>query len=499
MPSSNRSILRLTSDTTNAFDQAYQVADPEIAILSTLDYPTKIALPKINDGTTDTAPLYGVVGLFNHGWGEVEVLDNRGVRVTVVPGKTNQAFRAGSTLGSTFGVAGAQTSYGFIAPQWVKANVADTPGCWQGTTTYKQPIHVGTTLISTIDVDATSHLIAANTISTLLNPAGADGDSISCASTLGGANWAAQSSAAEIVLDTVYRNWFTQVSSKISSIAYQFEDGINRMIVGMMAGGVFPAVADGNVSMPTTLSTISVTSANTSDFEGIPEQTSIATGDSVDRVSGKGSTWYQNWVGAKYRMSSSEGHLGASLDFDFTVTLPAVESTLSTYQSSVGNFFVIENRANANQIFVEDNYGHRLTILAPYTGAAFQAVTTEISTADGYSGDQQWRLTNTHLHPGGEGFTNNKSSALKTTTVWAPMDITCYIPSVSCLLGAGEITSLSTATFSSDTDSTAIIAGITYVLGQFASMNSCMVDYINHNLNALMEITGAFDLATFTT
>jgi hypothetical protein len=196
-------------------------------------------------------------------------------------------------------------------------------------------------------------------------------------------------------------------------------------------------------------------------------------------------------------MSSSEGALGASLDFDLTITLPAVESTLSTYQSSVGNFFTIENRAQANYLYVEDNYGHKLHTLKPYTGAVFQAVTTEISTADGYSGDQQWRLTGGHLMPGGEGFSNNKSCCLKTSTVWLPMDITCYIPDVSCL--ATEITSLSTATFSSATDSTALVAGMEYVLGQLASMHSCAFDYINHIHNMMMEVTGAFDLVTFTT
>jgi hypothetical protein len=469
-----------------------------VAILSSLAYDVPVALCRVGDGASDTVNDTHVLGVFAHGTGGVEVLDNIGRRVGFVPGRTQQVFRACS---SEYSTASSEYDYGY-GPFWVAANVGDTAGSYQGTTTYRQPIH-GTTGVTSVDVDGATITISSNTVSTAFSSVATISGTtypttinLTCASSLGGSDWAVASSWIEQQYDQILLNWASAVCDQFSSPFIEMEDALNRMVVGLAAAGISPGLGYAQYNAG---DSVALTSQST-DYEGDWTGTSIATGDSVDRASGLGASAVGVNKFGKYIASSDVNHVSGALDFDVAVVLPNVggaATTLSTYAATTGNFFTVTNTAAHNTIYVQDSYGHALYTVRPQTAAVFQAVSSNWTTEN--VDEEQWALTNARLVPGWESFTDPKSCTLRSTTVWGPVDLSTVLPQVSCLNTVGNITSLSTAAYSTDTDSTAMVAAMEYVLGQMASMNKAAFAKINHSLDMMGEVAGAFDLVTYTT
>jgi hypothetical protein len=366
---------------------------------------------------------------------------------------------------------------------------------------------MGTTVITSVDVDGATIVITSNTVSTAFSSVATISGTtypttinLTCASTLGGSDWAVASSWIELQYDQILRNWASAVCDQLSSPFIEMEDALNRMVVGLTAAGLSPGLGYANVNAG---DSIALTSQST-DYEltGPGRGTTVATGDSVTYTTGMGGSAIELIQGRnpKYIASSDVFHVSGGLDFDVAVVLPNVggaATTLSTFAATTGNFFTVTNTAAANVIYVQDSYGHALYTVQPEAAAVFQAVSTNATTEN--VDETQWALTNARLVPGWEGNTNPKTSTLKSTTVWGPVDLSTVLPQVSCLNAVGLITSLSTATYSTATDSTAMVAGMEYVLGQLASMNKAAFAKVNHSLDMLGEVAGAFDLMTFTT
>jgi hypothetical protein len=442
-------------------------------------------MPKVNDGTTETCDDNHVFAVCNEQFGTVEVKDNLGRRVGVVPGFSQQAFRACSSAQSSN-----SSLDGTYGPFWVPTVPADTGGSDQGTTTYRMPIHMGATIATTVDIDAATLLLSGNTLSTLLLGAGADGDSLSCASTLGAGYWTSAASHIQEQLDTVLTNWFAQAASAFSSPFIELENTANRIYVSLVAGGLAPAL--GYADMQTAGTSFGLTSQST-DYED-PGTTEAASAVSVWNTSEKPNRF------GKYVISSAVIQVGGSLDFDVAAVLPHVggaATTISTYAHTTGNMVSFENRSRSNTIEVQDSYGHRLHVLKPYTGAVFYAHTTNVSTADLYDGAEQWSLTNCRLIPGAESMAETNAETLKSTTTWGPLDLSTVLPQVSCL--ASNITTMTTATYSSATDTTAYVAAMEYVLGQLASQNFAAMTAVCDYIMSLNEMTAALDIVEWST
>ena len=487
-----RSILRLSSNSSDSSvneGYPYEVEDSQIVVLSTLSGPSVIALPRVNvDGSTEAAAVTGTVAVWNEGRGTIEVLDANGRRVDVVTPWETQCFHALSSGPDT-----ADTSLEMGYPGWIPIGFAESPASAHATTTFRQPLIFGASVtVSSIDIDGATNLISGNTISTLLNPAGAAGDSISCASTLGAAFWAVQSSHAEIQIDTALRGFIEKATSLMNVPLIELETAINKCWVGLAAAGLMPAIGP-NTTWPDAGGSISILSC-ASELEGDWPDTSAGTGF----FGPAGTSFYAGKFG-KYILSSAYQHVGASLNFDIALVLPAVgETSMSTFAHSTGCFVTIENRADNNTIEVQDSYGHRLRIMPPHSGAVFQSVTSHLSTDDNQDGVDQWALSKCRLQPGREGLAADLTSALNSALPWGPLDLSTVCPQVSCLNAAGLITSLSTATLSSATDSTAIVAAGEYCIGQLSSMAGAAWAAINNGMDALMEVGGAYDFSTYT-
>ena len=500
----NAAVFRVQSSdvTGTSANKRITIEDSQIAILSTLAQGIQVALPKVNDGSTDTVDANAdYVGVYAQNDGYIEVLDNLGRRLSIVPGWSQKVFRAVSSGQSSDNEDVGTSLGGHAGTFWVEAH-ADT--VHPDTSLMWAPISAmaGAITPTSQDVDSTDFKLGGNFISTLLNPAGAAGDSLSCASTLGGSDWVQAASVIAGAVDTYLLNWASHAIEQCTSTLEELENAVNQSWTAMSHAGLTPGLGVFGKAAGV-LSTIALTSQSTDyEFYGdgfSPGASRPAGPTSSGQTSGQlqeSASAFANRYGY-FIVSSSIGRVTGGLDFPVAVVLSEIgasetgegstdtsDAGSSTVATS-GDLVTIDNTGLA-RIDVVDFLRVKLGEVRPGRSKTFMSITSDVG----------WKDTGMTVLPGFEGLGASapKTSAGATSTIWGPFAFT--YPSLSCL--TTPITSLPD-TYASATVSTALAAAGAYAISQVTSMNRAAFAEFNIAVNTMIELCGALDLSSYST